>query len=161
MKNMTPEEMKRYRAEHTIPVQYKGWGSPVVRAWIAEKDVFDWMIPEGLVIWKVECLSDQMWTPGIYEIYKFCLAEPGRYSSQAEAEEQQYRSCRMEYLLVRRETPLPEPETYEKLLSDFQPHLSRKRYQELLQELEGKTAEEKEQIIREAMDTLTAIMSDY
>lgn len=50
---------------------------------------------------------------------------------------------------------------YEELLKDFRPYLSIKRYEELLQELEGKTPEEKEEIIRDAMDALTVDMSYY
>ena len=50
---------------------------------------------------------------------------------------------------------------YVQLLQEFRPYLSIKRYEELLQELEGKTPEEKEEIIREAMDALTIDMSYY
>ena len=50
---------------------------------------------------------------------------------------------------------------YEELLKDFRPYLSIKRYEELLQELEGKTPDEKEEIIRDAMDALTVDMAYY
>ena len=60
-----------------------------------------------------------------------------------------------------REGSVPEPERYEKLLEEFRPQISIKHFGELLQELEGKTPEEKEQIIVEAMEELTATMSYY
>lgn len=56
---------------------------------------------------------------------------------------------------------VPEPEHYKKLLEEFRPQISIKHFSELLQELEGKTPEEKEQIIIEAMEELTATMSYY
>ena len=43
----------------------------------------------------------------------------------------------------------------------FSLSISIKHFGELLQELEGKTPEEKEQIIIEAMEELTATMSYY
>lgn len=158
---LSPEEYRKFKEENTIRVPYRGWGSPTVRVWIAGKDVFEQILPEGFVVWKMECVSDSMWAPGIYEVYQLYLEEPDRYDGQEEAKSDGYRSCKLEYVAIRRETPEPEPETFEKLLADFGPHLSRKRYQELLQELEGKTSEEKEQILREEMEELMAVMSYY
>ena len=167
MKPSIREQLAEYRKEHTIRVARKGWGEPEVSVWITGKDPFEekgilhLLLSEGSVIWNVECVSDRMWTPGIYEIYQFYLGSPDLYTGRAEAEEKHYASCQQEYLAVRREHPRPEPEKYEQLLEDIRPHLSFKNFDRLLAELEGKTSEEKEDLIRDAMDELTTAMSYY
>ena len=167
MKPSIKEQLTAYKKEHAIRVARKGWGEPEVSVWITGKDPFEGkgilnlLLSEGSVIWNVECVSDRMWTPGMYDIYQICLGEPDLYQSRAEAEEKQFASCRKEYLAVRREIPGPEPEKYEQLLEDIRPHLSFKNFDRLLAELEGKTSEEKEEIIRETMDELTTAMSYY
>ena len=160
-KELSSDEFRKYKEENTIPVAYRGWGSPKVRAWIIQKSFFEQVIPEDQVIWKTECVSDQMWTPGTHDIYKVFFAEPGVYDSQKAARANGYQSCHVEYAAVRRESPVPDLPEYEKLLTDFRPYLSHRRYQELLQELEGKTPEEKEQVLIEEMEELTAVMSYY
>ena len=147
MKSVLPEEGSEKKEEHMILVKYRGWGAPTVRVWLALKDFFAHVVSEGLVIRNTECVSDLLWAPGSLDIYKAYLEKPYRYAGQKEAKEDHYNSCRVEYYAVRREKPVPEPEEYEKLLSDFRPHLSYKHYEELLRELEGKTPEEKEELI--------------
>ena len=161
MKNGLSEEGCEKKEEHTIPVKYRGWGAPTVRVWLTLKDFFAQTVSEGFVIWNTECVSDLVWAPGSYDIYKVYLEKPDKYTGQKEAKEDHYDSCRVEYYAVRRESPVPEPEEYEKLLYDFRPYLSHKHYEELLRELEGKTPEEKEELIKEEMDELTAMMSYY
>ena len=158
---MKDDLSEKNQKENWIRVSYKGWGSPTVRAWILGGGDSGRRMTGNSVIWHIQCVSELMWTPGEYDVYKIYLAEPGHYRSRKEAEDAEYRACKVEYVAVRRKTPRPEPERYEQLLADFRPHLSRKHYEELLQELEGKTSEEKEELIREAMDELTTAMSYY
>lgn len=147
--------------ERTIRVPFKGWGSPSVSVLIFDRDLSDRLFSGGSVIWHAECITDQMWSPGIYEIYKVCTGSPDAYKSREEAKEQKFTACRNLYLAVRRETPAPEKERWEQLLEDFRPHLSNRKYEQLLKELEGQTSEDKEILIREAMDDLMADMSYY
>ena len=154
-------EKEKCETSKTILVKYKGWGSPAVKVRIAQSDYFENIFLEGQVIWKMECINSQMWAPGEYDIYKIWLAEPGEYKSQEQAKEEKYSSCVVRYLAIRREKPVSEPEEFEKLLVDFQPHLSNKHFQELLKKLEGKTSEEKKEIIIEEMEELTTSMSYY
>ena len=79
---MQSELSEKNQKENWIRVSYKGWGSPTVRAWILGGGDSGRRMTGNSVIWHIQCVSELMWTPGEYDVYKIYLAEPGHYRSR-------------------------------------------------------------------------------